>query len=34
MNEGYTNASQRPDFAYNSIAKIKDLRHEIILDKT
>ena len=26
--------ARRPDFAYNNLQQIKDLRHEIILDKT
>jgi GTPase SAR1 family protein len=28
------NYSKRPDFAYNNLKQIKDLRHEVILDKT
>lgn len=34
MDEGYTSMTNRPDFKYNNLVKIKDLRHEIILDKT
>ena len=28
------NYSNRPDFAYNKLSQIKDLRHEVIIDKT
>jgi hypothetical protein len=34
MEDEYASLKARPDFDYNNLKLIKDLRYEVILDKT